>query len=115
MIEEAYVSYETSLLLDEKGFGEETLWYYDFKGVCEPHSAWVDAKPYDYSPMPTHQMACAWLRRKGYHVAVLYRCKYKSWERIIQSSTGVEWSIGGFSSHDEAVEEGIKYTLENLI
>ena len=115
IIGEAYVSYETSLLLAKKGFDEETLWYYDSKGVCEPHSAWVDAKPNEYSPMPTLQMACAWLRRKGYHIAVLYRCKYKSWERIIQSSTGVEWSIGGFSRHDEAVEEALTYALEELI
>ena len=65
MIHEAYVSYEISLLLAEKGFEEETTWYYNSKGVCEPFSAWVEAKPYDYSPMPTHQMACAWLREKG--------------------------------------------------
>lgn len=119
MIKEAYVSYETSLLLDEKGFGEETLWYYDSKGVCEPHSAWVDAKPYEYSPMLTHQMACAWLREKGVYMSI---------DTVISSSGNIYFNIDTYSestgwnhpvdfydSYEEAVEAALKYSLENLI
>ena len=121
-MKEAYVSFEVAKLLKEKGFDEPCIKHWD----CDDYSLYsandipisnseLRDNEYNGVSAPTHQMACAWLRGKGIHIAVLYQCKFKSWERIIQSSTGVEWSIGGFSSHDEAIESALKYTLENLI
>jgi len=64
---------------------------------------------------PTHQMAMAWLRKKGYHIYTVYDTTHKYWHRHIQASTGVVWSLGGLASHDEAVETALKYALECLI
>lgn len=118
MIQEAYVSYETSLLLDEKGFEEETTWYYNSKGVCEPFSAWVEAKPYDYSPMPTHQMACAWLR-EFHNIFILVGwlpIQKKYFTRIINMTDGCpKRNLHEHAGYEDAVEEALKYTLENLI
>ena len=118
MTQEAYVSFETAKLLKEKGFVLNGYVRYNQNGAryhldsipnCE-----LDEN--DDLDCPTYQRACAWLREKGYHIAVIYNLKYKSWGRIIQVlSADIEWNIVGFSSHDEAVEEGIKYALENLI
>lgn len=115
MTKEAYVHFETAKLLKEKGFDWGTQYVYteDGAGCTPPKIGKWKAK--SNIPMVTHQMACAWLRKKGYHIAVIYQSKFKTWERIIQASTGVNWSLGGFDSHDEAVEETIKYVLENLI
>ena len=117
-MKEAYCSYEISKLLKEKGFDEPTThWYNVKKSLINDYPVSYEnfGNPENVWLAPTHQMACAWLRKKGYHVAVLYSTKFKSWERIIQASTGVKWSLGGFGSHDEAVEDGIKYALEILI
>lgn len=127
-MKEAYVSYETSLLLDEKGFKEETAWYYNSQGVCEPFSAWVDAKPYDYSPMPTLQMACAWLREKGIeidvylsHITEEFGKKTKHYVfSIVDLNTDKDYpeyseDYHYYPTYEEAVEAALKYTLENLI
>ena len=71
-MEEAYCSFEVSELLKEKGFDEKFYFFYrtddDVKNI---HHA-VIAQPLEYSKKiddeviaaPTHQMACAWLRKK---------------------------------------------------
>lgn len=136
-MKEAYVSFEIAKLLKEKGFDEETNWYYNSKGYCEPFSAWVSAKPYDYSPMPTHQMACAWLRDvHKLHISVgvspLYgkvkdekgrnTCGLLYWHYMASG----EWVnekynpnqkafVVSAKSYEDAVESAIKYSLENLI
>lgn len=127
-MKEAYVSYETSLLLAEKGFGEETLWYYNSNGACEPYSAWVAAKNYDYSPMPTIQMACAWLREiknivivpeihttidpKDYYWGACIYYLDKPWDLVKWMS---EPSSGKYDGYNNVIERAIKYSLENLI
>lgn len=118
MIKEAYVSFEIAKLLKEKGFDWDC---YAIYGKSKEDFHTNTDKAFNNGGLrvisaPTHQMACAWLREKGYHISILYQRKYKSWGRIIQElSTGIEWSIGGFDSHDRAVENAIIYTLENLI
>lgn len=117
MIKEAYCSYEVSKLLKEKGFDWETNWYYDLKGACEPFSAWVEAKPYEYSPMPTYQMACAWLREeKG-----IFFCVYPDYPisknyMVEFYDNGVPSGVfGNYEDYNEAVEAALKFSLENLI
>lgn len=121
-MKEAYVSYETAKLLKEKGFDEETNWYYNSKGSCEPFSAWVSAEPYDYSPMPTHQMACAWLREKGIECVVIpiWNTISKQYRSYVLSDLGDKYkdnydSYSDNISYEDAVEAALKYSLENLI
>ena len=115
MTKEAYVSYEIAKLLKEKGFCERCFMCYEQDGkVFEGFGNWnkVDI----YIAAPTHQVACAWLREKGYHIYVDYNTKYNCWHRHIQeTSTGIIWSLGGLKSHDDAIENAIKYSLEVLI
>ena len=124
-MKEAYVSFETAKLLKEKGFDEETLWYYDSNGACEPYSAWVEATLYDYSPMPTHQMACAWLREVHKVLIVIDAYHADHWEGYIDcfeisiyshaSTIIVPNEIAHHTDYEDAVEAALKYSLENLI
>jgi len=116
-MKEAYCSYEVSKLLKEKGFKEECYTFYEYnsKGFYrEERVSWNTSYSKDCAA-PTHQMAMAWLRDKGYHIYTFMR-KDNIWVYEVQS-LNEDWtfSLGGFSSHDEAVEEGIKYALKKLI
>lgn len=123
-MKEAYCSYEIAKLLKEKGFDEPTLTFYiPFEDgevkfnidSNEIHYNTLDEYPWIIAA-PTHQMACAWIRERGYHISILYQRKWQTWGRIIQElSTGIEWSLGGFDSHERVVEAALKYALENLI
>lgn len=113
---EAYVSYEIAKLLEEKGFDWDCDNYYD-QSSDEPQQLTLDEMYYSYDEFvkaPTHQMACAWLRDKGYHI---YTFKgVDSWVYEVQSLND-DWTyhLGGFEDHDDAIEAAIKYCLENLI
>lgn len=115
MTQESYVSFEIAKLLKEKGFDWDCTSHFDSYHIECPNTPMNSNSTKYWVSRPTHQMACAWIRDKGYHIAVLFNSKFRTWERIIQASTGIKWSLGGFSSHDKAVEEGIKYALEVLI
>ena len=116
MTQEAYVSFEIAKLLKKKGFVLNGYVRYDHNGVryhldIIPNCELDENNDVD---CPTHQRACAWIRNKGYHI---YTFKgVDSWVFLVQS-LNKDWTIPlrGFSSHDEAMEEGIKYALENLI
>lgn len=125
-MKEAYVSLEVAKLLKEKGFSEETNWYYNSKGSCEPFSAWVSAMPYDYSPMPTHQMACAWLREKHNILISIIPQEVKvgvdklcyAIYRITED--GYTPLYNGYinsliNPYEKTVEAALKYSLKNLI
>lgn len=70
MIKERYCSYEVSKLLKEKGFNEKTFTYYDNDILC--HGGWFEwnNSPMGQTAAPTHQMACDWLRKKGYYIEI---------------------------------------------
>lgn len=114
MVKEAYVSYEVAKLLKEKGFDWSTQYVYteDGTGFTPPRMGKWKAK--SNIPMITHQMACAWIREKGYHI---YTFKgMDSWVYEVQN-LNEDWtfSLRGFNNHDEAVEAALKYSLEKLI
>jgi hypothetical protein len=115
-MKEAYVSFETAKLLKEKGFDEECykFYTYDTKEVYREDIPCYNSRSDDYA-VPAHQMVCAWVRDKGYHIYTFMR-KDNVWVYEIQK-LDEDWtfSFGGFEEHDEAIEEAIKYVLENLI
>lgn len=120
MIQEDYCSYEIAKLLKEKGFDEPIDTYYSKDGSeIWPCNAWVKAYPNDYYPFCTHQMAMKWLRKEGVYMSV---------DTAISSNGNVYFNIDTYSeksgwnhvvdffdSYEEAIEEAIKYSLENLI
>lgn len=122
MITEDYVSFETAKLLKEKGFDGECL------------NSYLDGVLFDASfnkegfvNAPTLQMAMKWLREvHNLHCNVDYDFVLGWYCQITSLKKTVEYDYeemkhyhpdkdNGFSSPEEAYEEAIKYTLENLI
>ena len=129
MIEERYCSSEVSRLLREKGFDEAcTRLYYndDLEFVNDNVYGHVlrnsSIANKDFITAPTHQMACDWLREVHkifieisvsidlngdyhYRYSVLNKdCKYAR-----KGYTSFDWN------YTDAVEEALKYSLENLV
>lgn len=136
MMKEAYCSYEISKHLKEKGFDIPCLRVYDNNGIIcirytdfdKPHN-YIDCSYYYLCP--THQMAMAWLREKGFHIVTNISFdtsedadgnivdKWTFWFFEILSSFGGNLiyteEIDEYDSNEQAVESAIKYVLKNLI
>ena len=132
-MKEDYVSFEVAKLLKEKGFDVETeheLWYVveKFSTGCHWNSCTYKVgditREYDEKyciAMPTLQMAMKWLR-EVHHLHIIPEISDVS--RLNPQYYVVIWittpkresyMLELFDSYEEAVEEGIKYCLENLI
>ena len=128
MIQEDFVSFETAKLLKEKGFDEECRAFYVKSKECgielfpvgRSHNYNDDVYP--CISAPTHQMAMAWLRKKGIIITIDYNndveledeedkrygfCVYAKPHDIIDYNT--------YLTYEEAVEAALKYVLENLL
>lgn len=141
MITEDYVSFEVAKLLREKGFDENTehkMWYVikQFSTGCQwnscTHKVGDITREYNNDcciSMPTHQMAMKWLRNiHGIHIQVL--CPVVD---IDTNILGVKYNVvisnlkdyclafmtdiedNDYDSYEEAVDAGLKYTLEHLL
>lgn len=135
MITEDYVSFETAKLLKEKGFDEPCNSFYEYKKRLYIH----DMDEYFPNGMknsdhdkennkgisaPTLQMAMKWLREEKniildicpnldldcMCIGTYCRIVYKDNERVT-----LDADYDDFATYEEAVEEAIKYCLENLI
>lgn len=127
MIQERRCSYEVSKLLKEKGFNEETLSFYipyedgEVKLVVSPNKANYNAEQDWLISAPTHQMVLEWLRKKYIFIEISvsidlngdYHYSYsildKDCKYVRKGYTSFEWN------HEDAIEEALKYVLENLI
>ena len=132
-MKEDYVSFEVAKLLKEKGFDADTehdMWYVveKFSTGCHWNSCTYKVgditREYDEKcciTMPTLQMAMKWLR-EVHHLHIIPEISDVS--RLNPQYYVVVWLttpkresyiLELFDSYEEAVEEGIKYCLENLI
>lgn len=128
-IKEDYVSFEVAKLLKEKKFKEKVraLWI----GGIHPYLSVSGIKEDDYNSggtdlcsAPTHQMACDWVRSKGWHIETplsydddnkpVYYVVITSVETFLAADIG-ELEDMYFPTVGEATEEALKYCLENLI
>ncbi len=129
MIEEDYVSFETSKLLKEKGFDECPLFYYDDCGQFWVQGGYDKTKEWHF-PAPTLQMVIKWLRKKGFHIFVPLEIDYDEDERgdkwyhdaayypeIRRVSDGkIMYDDGAlYAEPEQAYEVAIKYCLNNLL
>lgn len=121
-ITEDYVSYETAVLLKEKGFDESVYSFYKQNGFLDIVSCRTrNSYTCDYAA-PTHQMALKWLREvHNLHITIkpyiteegimylfeIYKLEAEKFT-LIKTKTGFEKS-------EQAIEAAIEYTLENLI
>lgn len=127
MITEDYCSFETAKLLKEKGFDGDCDYYYDTVETDEPQQLTLDEKLYfrdRYIDAPTHQMAMKWLREKkdifidiGYDDLDFYwliesianDVPIQDRPKLLRNGTACH------RTYEEAVEQAIKYVLENMI
>ena len=116
-ITEDYVSFETALLLKKKGFEQV--------GCKKQYNTLGDlCVGYCYGPVaPTLQMAMKWLREvhnihvvpkfdfyAGYYTGRIYDGRRES---AVEKEDYI--AVAGNITYEQAYEEAIKYTLENLI
>lgn len=125
MIKEDYVNFETARLLKEKGFNEKVICYYDDGGSLNLNK-FVEFQccnqGYGSSVFaaPTLQMTMKWLRREyNIHIEPRYFPMPNIYRYVIIRSPFTIENIDShpqyFNSYEQAVEEAIKYCLENLI
>ena len=118
-ITEDYVSYEVAKLLEEKGFDEKTLSYYEDNVLCRGDWFEWNRSPLGHISAPTHQMAMKWLRKvHSLHIQINYMYgAYQEYDYVvINTFSGIRCHEPiSFSSYEEAVEAALKYSLENLI
>ena len=122
IMKEAYCSEKVSEMLKKKGFDEPCMAFWEYE--LYEYSLYIAGDPMSNSDLEkelvdgwsatTHQMACAWVREKGYHIYTFRGVDY--WVFEIQS-LNEDWtySLGALKEHDEAIEAALKYSLENLI
>lgn len=131
-IKEAYCSYEVAKLLKEKGFDEPCECFYDSEnndvsivnGWMNISNSELEEREFVCYSAPTHQMACAWIRKKGWHISIqlTYDDNYNAVYYVTISSTKTflaedigELEYKYFSKVEDANNEALKYSLENLI
>ena len=107
-IKEAYCSPEVTKLLKEKGFDYQGFDYIDFEGEIIRQDR------------PTLQMAMKWLREVYKIYIVISPVSNKGYGAILCDVGDFDdfnyiGETDYFFHPEEAVEAGIKYTLENLI
>ena len=131
MIKERYCSSEVSKLLKEKGFNEKTNRYYNAQfNECRTVSD-TFMMPFNNEDfmkgvmmegamaIPTHQMACDWLR-EWYNIDIIIEitnpsAKPRKYYVVIWDNDNNSYILDLFGSPKEAIEEALKYCLENLI
>ena len=128
MIQEAYVSFETAKLLKEKGFDENTLMVYmSYGDLCKcnrydsiRNSKYNDITKNDFEcTAPTHQMAMKWLREvHNIDICVFpYQADYISYSYKVKiyKNKEIYLTITDSKTYEDAIEEALKYCLQNLI
>lgn len=115
-IEEDYVSFEIAKLLKEKGFDCKCLLYYNEYGQLMPvkHLS-------NYLKCPTLQMAIKWLR-ETYNIHIVLSPNKKMNNQycsiiFVDKEGELHPQPTDFfhGSYEEAADNAIKYSLENLI
>lgn len=132
MITEDYVNFEIAKLLKEKGFDEPCRSYYIGSSGrysrCAVEIRTINCAS-DEILRPTFQMVLKWLREeKNLSIQTILDSwalgRHSGYYIVIQDTNSDFEEISPrvneedtvfFSTHEEAVEAAIKYTLENLI
>lgn len=136
MIHEEICTYEVCKLARDKGFPQDecgvNIGYYAWDGCRNIHPlvssfAWYDDE-YNHDDLylaPTQALLQRWLRaEKGIDIEITvvvafdaFNGFHRQYDCQIKSPRKGEpiFVVGGLSTYELALEEGLKYTLENLI
>ena len=116
MITEDYISYNSAVLLQKKGFkGDYHAWYNKFApSEVEFNNSII---PDNFIPAPTLQMAMKWVNEEhGIYIEIRRNLNVYTFKYLIQNNGKlVSYSDWMYTTHEEACEVAIKYCLENLI
>lgn len=115
------ISYETAVLAKEKGFNEFCE-YYITESSVEYQEGAAFKNEYGYVTAPTQSLLQRWLREVHYIVVESnYKCVNDRWafyfNLMIMGYTSwltFDTDLKGFTTYEEALEEGLKQAL-NLI
>lgn len=124
MIHDEICTYEVAKLAKENGFPvkEIACWYCEYDG--RPTKEIIDKQQY---PIITQSLMQRWLRKnKGIIVEVLSQptCENEQkicyWWALRMNSNGLEFDVDiqdskTFNEYEAALEDALKYTLENLV
>ena len=123
MIHEEICTCEVAKLAKEKGFNEKCYHYYQ-NGVLESDECFnrynkgVDS----VCSAPTQSLLQRWLREeKGYYVYPFFDNESRRWTWVCRELTGDMWiqlldfEERYFDTYELALEDALKYALENLI
>ena len=118
-ITEDYVSFEVAKLLNEKGFDEKTLSYYEDNVLCRGDWFEWNRSPLGHIAAPTHQMAMKWLREKHIVIVILPNDfdvigECWGWRCNVYNKGVLKQIPYDFPLYEEAAEAALKYCLENL-
>lgn len=127
MIHEEICTYEVCKLAKEKGFDVQTFDWYDYTGNYHkgfiPHELHECPRDKEYYA-PSQSLLQRWLREeKGIHISVEYEWvegvdDWTFWAYIkkINNAKVVNDAIkSGFNTYELALEDALKYALENLV
>ncbi|MBO7285415.1 MAG: hypothetical protein J6U69_02340 [Alistipes sp.] len=123
MIHEEICTYEVAKLAKEKGFPLQKVIKQDgrafFYELPQSHPDWANC---DAWYLPTQSLLQRWLReKKGYYVYPFFDNESKRWTWVCRELTGDMWiqlldfEERYFATYELALEDALKYTLENLV
>lgn len=123
MIHDEICTYEVAKLAKEKGFNEKCYHYYQ-NGVLESDECFnrynkgVDS----VCSAPTQSLLQRWLREEeGYYVYPFFDNESRRWTWVCRELTGDKWiqlldfEERYFDTYELALEDALKYALENLV
>ena len=123
MIHDELATYEVAKLAKEKGFNEKCNFYYQ-KGVISTDGCFNRYnKGVEYiCSAPTQSLLQRWLREeKGYYVYPFFDNVQLKWDWVCREKTGDKWiplvglEFRLFPTYELALEDALKYVLENFV
>lgn len=133
MIHEELCTYEVAKLAKEKGFPQDPdkndhclMYCWDGLRNIHPLAMWIvwEMEEYDHDNLyaaPTQSLLQRWLREeKGYYVYPFFDNKELKWTYVVREKTGDMWiplvgETPNFDTYELALEDALKYVLENLV
>ena len=133
MIHEEICTYEVCKLAKEKGFPQDPdkndhclMYCWDGLRNIHPLAMWIvwEMEEYDHDNLyaaPTQSLLQRWLREEKAIAIVLQPYSYNiqrsiyTWIYEIWADNNLEKTSKSFKTYELALEDALKYTLENLI
>ena len=123
MIHDEICTYEVCKLAKEKGFPLQKVIKQDgrafFYELPQSHPDWANCDAWYLS---TQSLIQRWLREeKGYYVYPFFDNESRRWTWVCRELTGDKWiqlldfEERYFDSYELALEDALKYVLENLV